>query len=202
MRPPASKLVLDAGLVCTPEKEMLAQVFNFLLFQAAWLSAILGTATHHPWAGCVPALAATGWQVWRSDGRWKAELALALAVAAAGLVTETGFIAVGLLTYADNGQPDFFPPVPIVALWLAFGPLPHGSLAWLSGRPVVQSVLGAVSGPLSYFAGSRLGAAEFQSTDVWVIIVIGLAWAAVLPLIFRLADLSKGWFLERPSRMA
>ena len=79
------------------------------------------------------------------------------------------------------------PPVWIAALWFGFGTLPNASLAWLQGRWCLQFILGAMAGPLTYWAGVKLGAATIPAAQARCF-GIGLAWALAMPAIFLLAD--------------
>jgi uncharacterized membrane protein YfcA len=63
---------------------------------------------------------------------------------------------------------------------------------WLRDRLVLASLLGAVFGPLSYFAGARLGAVvinDFPSA----LIALALAWALLLPGLLLLAKRLDGF---------
>ncbi len=157
---------------------------NFLLFQLAWFAAVIGGAADRPLIACVPALGVCLLHLWLNRTKWRSEFVTILAVTALGLALETVFIHAPALLYHGMATGDFFPPVWIVALWLAFGTLPRGSLGWLSGRVFWQIGLGAVFGPLSYLAGGRLGAAELVEPVSMSLIVIGLGWGVLMPAIF------------------
>jgi Protein of unknown function (DUF2878) len=58
---------------------------------------------------------------------------------------------------------------------------------------VLQALLGAICGPLSYVAGEALGAAQIAEPRLWSIGVIGMAWAMALPLMFVMADALARW---------
>ena len=45
-------------------------------------------------------------------------------------------------------------------MWMNFALTLNHAMAWLKGRPVVGLILGAIGGPLAYFAGAKLGAAS------------------------------------------
>jgi hypothetical protein len=74
-----------------------------------------------------------------------------------------------------------------VALWFAFATLPNSSLSWLHGRRLMQAVLGAVLGPLSYYVGEGLGAAVIPEPRLLPLLVIGAVWAAAMPAIYLVA---------------
>jgi hypothetical protein len=172
--------------------DMLAIIANFALFQGAWFAAILGGATGQEFLGCLPALGAVILYLFLNRRRFGREVALLVGIGLLGAAFETVLIAAGWIAYTGSAQDSILPPIWIFALWLAFATLPHRSLQWLRGRPWLQGALGAVSGPLSYLAGVKLGAATLPDPPTIAILAIGVGWAIVLPLIFRLADWISG----------
>ena len=71
-------------------------------------------------------------------------------------------------------------------LWLQFATLLHFGLRWLSGRYVLAAVLGFAGGPLSFWAGERVGAIEFASPGAYL--ALACFWAAVMPVLIWLGD--------------
>jgi hypothetical protein len=66
------------------------------------------------------------------------------------------------------------------------------SLGWLKGRPALAALLGAVGGPLAYFAGHRLGGIELPDPAV-ALLVQGLGWSVLMPLLTSLATRLNGF---------
>ena len=102
-----------------------------------------------------------------------------------GIVIELILLKSGVITYHGLTASDSFPPLWILALWLAFAPLPDGALSWLQNRWALQVLFGAVGGPLSYLAGEKLGAATLHDNRLFAIAVLALAWSIATPLCFR-----------------
>ena len=75
----------------------------------------------------------------------------------------------------------------MVALWLNLAMALHTSLRWLTGRCLLAAVLGTITGPLSYYAGVRLGALTFNPNLVISLVVLALVWGLALPGLVRLA---------------
>ena len=174
-------------MLAPPPSSTLRVVVNVVLFQLAWFAAIIGGASGWSWVAGLPAVVVGLLHLGLNRGMWRGEAWLITGVTALGLVIETAFISLGALHYAGSTAGAVVPPLWILALWLAFGTLPNGSLAWLKGRIVLQIALGAVLGPLSYVAGVRLGAATLGSPE-WVSIgVIAIGWGLAMPMMFRLA---------------
>ena len=59
-------------------------------------------------------------------------------------------------------------------------------LRWLWNRPGLAALLGLVGGPLAWWAGDRLGALDLVAPG-FSLCVIGLGWAALMPILLALA---------------
>ncbi|MCA3554069.1 DUF2878 domain-containing protein [Aestuariivirga sp.] len=161
-------------------------LFQFLAFDAAWVSAVAGGAVGWPVIGGLPALGVLAFHLFVSRAVIWAELRAVLAIALFGILLETGFMGAGLVTFAGTPVLGVLPPIWVWALWLGFASLPNGSLGWLMGRPGLQALLGLAFGPLAYWTGARMGAAEMPPPGS--LALIGLAWALAFPAIMGLAQ--------------
>lgn len=170
---------------------MIKAVANFVLFQISWFAAILGGAQGWPLLGSTPAIIVVAIHLYVNRDQLVREALLIAGITLLGLIIETGFVSFGALHYAQATADAVLPPIWIIALWFAFGTLPHGSLSWLSGRPWLQLFLGAVFGPLSYVSGAKLGAATLSAPLISSITIISVGWALAMVLIFQLADRSR-----------
>ena len=175
--------------ISQPEPSTLRIAGNAVAFKAVWASAILGGANLNPWLGVWTAAAALLVHLYITDDKG-AELRLVVMAALIGFCSDSLFAATGLLEYR-SGQPiSWLGPVWIFALWLAFGTTLNTAFRWLQGRWVLATVLGAVCGPLSYLAGSRMGAVNVPDPAI-ALPCIGLAWAVLLPALLSLAASSR-----------
>jgi hypothetical protein len=164
---------------------MLSNLVNQVGVNAVWLACVLGAAYGHGWLGTLCALAWIAWILYR-HAHWRRELGVVLFAGALGFAADLVLIRFGGLAYVD--QPPGLPgPIWIVALWMAFGTSLNVSLAWLHGRAWLAAVLGAVSGPLAYIAGRKLGAVDFGPPDREPLLVLSLVWAVALPLLVIVA---------------
>ncbi len=170
---------------------MAKALLNFVLFQASWFAAVLGGAHGWPWTGSLVAVLAVSVHLVMFEGNRKRELQLIAFIVLLGLVVESLLMQSGVIVYRSPEPVAVFPPVWIVAMWLAFGTLPNGVLGWLHGRLWLAAVFGAVSGPLTYQAGAALGAAQVSENMIGALGFIGLVWALAFPLILRMAAVSK-----------
>lgn len=171
---------------------MAASLLNFVLFQASWFAAILGGAAGWAVTGSLPGVITAAVHLGFFTGARLREAGLILAVTLLGLVIETAFMAGGVIAYTGTVPGQILPPVWIIAMWLAFGTLPNGSLKWLSGRWKLQVLLGAVFGPLSYLGGAKLGAATLPDPSFSALVAIGIGWGLAMPVIFLLAETING----------
>ncbi len=91
------------------------------------------------------------------------------------------------LGWVEAKQATWFPPWWLLSLWPVFASamMRGQALEWLTRRPVLAAVLGAVAGPLSYSGGARLGALELHG--VRSLVTIGVCWAVAMPLLTWLA---------------
>jgi hypothetical protein len=114
------------------------------------------------------------------------ELLLMAAVGILGLTVDSLQLRLGVFTYPGGTPFAGFAPPWIVMLWLQFATLLHFGLRWMSGRYVLATALGFVGGPLSFWAGERVGAIEFASLSAYL--ALACVWAAVMPALIWLAD--------------
>jgi F0F1-type ATP synthase assembly protein I len=174
-------------------------LINFAAFQIGWFACIMGAARGHSfWGPAVVALVLVLHFFARSRTR-AAEALLTLAAGAIGFVVDTALIALGAFAPVRSLLPHPLSTVWLVALWMNFATTLNVSLQWLHGKSLLAALLGAVGGPLAYWAGDRLGAIDIDRPLLMPLLAVGLAWCTVTPVLFRLAR----WFTEgRLSRHA
>jgi hypothetical protein len=153
-------------------------ILNFVLFQAGWLACVGGAASGLAAEGALVAIAIVAWHIARA-ARPSREAALALAAAATGLVFENLLVAAGLVRVPDGVYW-------LVVLWALFATTLNGSLRALQGRPWLAALLGALGGPLAYYAGARMGALQFLQPAA-MLAVLAAGWALATPLLALLA---------------
>lgn len=162
-----------------------AVIANAVLFNLVWAACVVGAAHAQPWIGVAAAAVMVSAHLWRSAHR-TAELRLVLATAAVGFSADSVLAAAGLLQYDAGVMASWLAPVWILSLWVAFGTTLNLSLRWLKGRWRLAAVLGAISGPLSYLSGARLGAVNFADTTL-ALVCLSMLWAVLLPLLMDMA---------------
>lgn len=152
---------------------------NALLFQVGWFVCVLERG--------LLALAATalilGMHLFRHREQPREWLCIAV-IAFIGVLQDFLLIQLNVLQF--DGQP--VPPLWLVAIWLLFASTLNHSLKWLQQRWWLAALLGAISGPLSYLAGERLGALTLNKE---LLPVLGIAWGMCLPMLFAVLELLK-----------
>lgn len=156
-------------------------VFNAAVFQLAWLACVLG--------GSVVAVVVTTAVVavhlkLVTDKR--REFIFLLQCAAAGFVCDLALIQLGVM---DTGN--HLPPVWLTCLWVLFGTTVGYALRFFHGRLALCVAGGFVFAPTSYFGGARL-ADVVLFEPVWVaLLIIGLVWAVIFPVLIHLYTVNK-----------
>lgn len=153
--------------------------FNAIWFQTTWFCAVLGRDQLLP---VTIAMLALHLYLVRDTYR---ELLQLSTIASIGIAVDAAISAAGLFQFPGG----VLVPLWLCCLWLAFATTLSRSLAWLGHRPLLVMLAGAIVLPLNYWAGQRLGAVSFGQPLPLVLATIGLAWAVVLPVLYRLSKL-------------
>lgn len=167
---------------------MLKTLLNIAGLQIGWFSCALGAANQLPWFG--PAVVAVYLLIHLSlvEDR-KQEARLILIVGLLGTVVDGLMRFSGLLVY-ESAVPavQWLAPVWITAMWMLFSSTLNHSLSWLKGRPWLAFLLGAIFGPLSYIAGTRLEAIAFNGDWFMIVAMLVIVWGASMTLLMVLAE--------------
>jgi hypothetical protein len=115
----------------------------------------------------------------------RADLLLAGALLFVGLVLDGTLKAVGFFSFDSPIVPI---PLWLMGVWATFATLPNHSLAWLKKRLGLAAVLGAVGGPLAYWAGVRMGAATFNWPLLPSLLLLAVVWGGLMPGVMRLSS--------------
>jgi hypothetical protein len=157
---------------------MTANLYNIAAYQAAWFACVLSAAAGKPSLGAMLALLLVGVHVARAS-RPGAEFELIAAAAMIGLIADSALASGGYLSFSSGVWAQGWAPYWMAALWAAFATTLNHSLGWLTTRPVLAALFGAIGGPIAYFAGAQLGALEMPSPER-ALPAIAVAWAAAM----------------------
>jgi hypothetical protein len=169
---------------------------NVALYQAGWFACVLGAANGLPWVGVVAAVGIVAWHL-ATAPRPGPEAALIGAALVVGALFETLVVRAGWARYPSQSFVDGAAPVWMIALWAMFATMLNVTLRALRDRPALAAVLGAIGGPLAYYAGARLGAIVFPDLAA-ALVAIGIGWAVLAPALLWLARRLDG-FAAAPS---
>lgn len=158
------------------------KLVNVLLFQAGWFACVLGAARGRVWTGTALGLVLVGAHLALVQHRRSEAKLLAFALVL-GLAVDSAHQGLGTLVFFSGGVVAGLAPPWILVLWMQIASTLRFSLHWLAGRYLAAGVLGGLAGAGAYAAGVRLGAAEFGPDKAQALALIGLGWAAALPLL-------------------
>lgn len=101
-----------------------------------------------------------------------------------GLLAEYLVVAAGVITFTGT---DYLPWW-LVLLWVGFSAMALVVFGWLGRRYWLAGLAGIIFGPVTYFAGVRLGAAELL-VNPWIAgAVYSFIWACLMMLILYLIN--------------
>ncbi len=160
-------------------------IVNFVAFQVIWVASVVGAGAGLSLLGPGCLLAWLPVHAWLSRCP-REDLLLAAGALLFGTLLDTLYQVAGLLRFEGWTMLAPVAPLWISALWVNFVLTLNHSMKWLRGRLPVAAAFGAVGGPLSYWAGVRLGAAEWVAEPVLALAVIGVAWALVTPALISM----------------
>jgi hypothetical protein len=158
---------------------MLKPLVNAVLFQCGWFACVLGGDSR--WL-LVAVAALAVHLLWISS--WSREGQVILAVTLLGTLIDTSLRSFGVFHFSLPGP---LIPLWLMVLWALLGTTLRHCLAW-SARPWWRaSLLGAVGGPLSYYAGSQLAGVSFGYGTAPTVIGLSLLWGLLFPVLHWVA---------------
>ena len=160
-------------------------IANLVIYQIVWLACILSAARGIPGLGILAALIAVVWHVSQAQ-RPLAEFQLILLTGLIGGLWDSLLVIVGLIQYPSGSLMPWMAPIWIITLWMAFATTFNLGLRWLHGHYGLAAIFGMIGGPLAWWAGHALGALTLLNPLV-SLAVLGLGWAALMPVLMRLA---------------
>jgi len=158
---------------------MLKTLANAALFQCGWFACVLGGDSLWLLVGLAVLAVHLLWiSAWAEDG------VLIISVMLVGTAVDTLLRAVGVFQFSEPG-----PLIPfwLMLLWALLATTLRHCLAW-SARPRWRAaLLGAMGGPLSYYAGSQLTNVQFGYGLGPTMAGLAVLWAVLFVGLHRLA---------------
>jgi hypothetical protein len=162
-------------------------LINAALFQCVWFACVIGSAYQLLWPAALSCLALMVWQLHPIRRHTNDFKLLALSVLLA-LVVDTTWIQIGFMQFTDQRLIAAISPLWIILLWMGFALTINHSLAWLSLHPLLPVAMGLIGGPLSYYAGLRIGAVEYLRDPLLISACLALAWGLSMVIMVRLGQ--------------
>ena len=161
-------------------------VLNIAAYQAGWLACVLSAAAGRPGWGLFAAMGLLGLHLVQSDHPAR-DLRIAATFVLVGVIVDSALGALGVFRFAAPISPLWVAPPWLLAIWGLFAITMHASLGWLGGRPWLSASLGAVAGPLAYWAGAELGGVTLGTSLPAALAILAVTWGSVLPVLVWLA---------------
>ncbi|KAA0947038.1 MULTISPECIES: DUF2878 domain-containing protein [unclassified Pseudomonas] len=159
---------------------MLKKLANAVLFQCGWFACVIGGDSL--WLLVGLAVLAIH-LLWISS--YAREGGLILYVTLAGTALDTLLRSLGVFQFSEPG-----PLIPfwLILLWALLATTLRHCLAWTARPWWRASLLGALGGPLSYYAGSQLTGVIFPYGTGPTLVGLGLLWALFFRGLHRIAQ--------------
>jgi len=162
---------------------------NITLFQAGWFVMVAGVANQSEVTAilCVILIILAHLFIVRNK---TTEVLLVATSGLLGFIIESIFISQGIFSAVGEFGLNGLAPVWLVTLWMLFAITVNHSMAWLSGRYLLSSLLGFVFAPVAYFAGQKFEVLTFttQLSIYQVLLILGVVWAFITPFLIFISQ--------------
>lgn len=158
-------------------------LINFAAFKVSWATTVFGAAAGWPLIGPLFVAGAALLHLRRSH-QPRRELTLLALAGVLGLTFDSLLLSTGWIAFPNHSG--VLAPLWMFAMWILFATTLNVAFQWLRPRLWLAAVLGAISGPLSYWSGSKAGAMVMvEQTNA--LIALSAGWAVLMPLLIVLA---------------
>lgn len=163
-------------------------IFQWFGFNLVWMACAMGAARGSWITGVSAASVYLAVVLWLHASPARMGL-LMLACGAVGVGVEGAMATLGAVRFAASSPSIWAAPLWLVAMWVAFAAtLPSLAELLHNSRAVKAPILGAIAGPLAYWAGVRLGALDITGHAWSTYATFAIIWAIGLPVLLVLTD--------------
>jgi hypothetical protein len=163
-------------------------VTNLLSFGIGWFACVMGAANGTPSYGVAVAAMLLALNILVAEDPIH-QARVIVTVGALGFTIDTILGLAGIFVFDPRtNNPAWLCPIWLVAIWMMFGSMLTASLKWLAPRGAIASIVGAIAGPLSYFAAAKIGALAIPAPIAPRIAAIAIIWALILPGLVKFAN--------------
>ena len=152
--------------------------FNAIWFQSTWFSAVFGQNDLLP---LTIGLVLLHFLITENV---VSEIRHAFLIGGIGIGVDSVLSICGVFNFNN----DVLLPLWMCTLWIAFSTTITRSLSFLSYRPILAIILGALIVPLNYGVGERVGAVEFGLDTKHTFLTLSIIWAVLLPSLYRISS--------------
>jgi hypothetical protein len=153
-----------------PTESTHAKIVNALLFQAGWFGCVLGGNAIAAASLLIILLIHAIFFV-NTSREWLVVFTFSLT----GILIDSALVYLGILQTST-----VFAPLWLMCLWVILSITLCHSLSWLQYRLPLASVISAVAGPFSYWAGTQVVDVSLQPFPE-ALFILAAIWAALLP---------------------
>ena len=154
------------------------QLKKLIQFQGCWLAVVLGQAYDWRTEGLIVAALLFVWSLFE-DKKWQKELVFSFGLGILGWILDSCLIRMQLFSFPQSASE--FAPFWMVALWWTFSLGLEDFYLILVRKPKLLFVLGAVLGPVSYYACEEFGLL-FYKRPLWLYLGMhAMLWALLFP---------------------
>lgn len=166
---------------------MAFKFFNYIALQIMWLLCVsLGSKGYLLWPSVCFALFLI--LHFLLSPYKKSDLFLCVLAVLGGVFFDTLWSYSGLIRYGENTIHPIA-PIWIVYLWAAFALTLNHSMAWLKKNYILAIVFSALSGPITFFAASKVGDIEFIKLPT-ASILLAITWGIFVPALCYLGNIN------------
>lgn len=156
---------------------------NLVWFQLVWFVAVFFTAQ-----GELFLIFSLLLHFYLSPNR-KQDLASLISISLIGGLADAGVSWLGFMVFSEG----VLMPLWLLLLWAHFSVTLNHGMSWLNKIPLYLQVLfGGLFGPLSYYAGYKLGAVDFLPPEWRTLFILIVIWSTLLPVYLLLSRIYGG----------
>jgi hypothetical protein len=171
-------------------KFWLFQILGTMIFMIGVFACYQGALVQMPWVGLLVVGVILVIDLLINRKQVASKLKLVALVGLAGFLIETLMIAIHVYSVSPTSKWLLSPPwVPvwILALWLNFGIRVPAYLPFFRGKHLINILVGFVFAFFIFNSASNLHLINLNFS-FWSIIICGIAWAILVPLIYIVAN--------------
>jgi hypothetical protein len=143
-------------------------IFNLIGFKVTWIACVMGEAYINSYAGLI--VGTIYLFIFFYFEKNKKRAFNIILIFSLGGYTFDSFLSY-LYLYKINADINFlFLPIWFLVLWPSFSSLLVNLLSFLKNNLIISILLGAIFGPISYYAGITLGLVTFLNYEIFILI--------------------------------